>query len=170
MNTASPDPAAIALELEALGEAPLSAEELATVRTGQLDDEPEIASLARLSELSEPLEFDALSELETHRAWRRVEQELEQDSSPAATPASAPLASPAPRRWLFAVAGLAAAAALALLVVPRGSGDGLSAEEVAQQGESVRRALSALDDGRSDSDRARDRARAYQQRLEERGG
>ena len=174
MKQSSPDPDAIARELAELGEEPASAEELALIEAGTLEQQPAVASMARLSELAEPYAFDELSELETHRAWRKLEQRVEQDqeAEPRVVSEPEPAAGPAsPRRWLFALAGLAAAAAVALIVVPgEGEGGTLSAEDVAKQGESVRVALDALDDGRSDSTRARERASAYQQRLEEREG
>lgn len=173
MKQSSPDPDAIARELAELGEEPVSAEELALIEAGMLEQQPAVETVARLSELAEPYAFDELSELETHRAWREFEQRVEQDqdAEPAVVHASEPAGPASPRRWLFALAGLAAAAAVALVVLPgEKQSDTLSAEDVAKQGESVRVALDALDDGRSDSVRARERASAYQQRLEEREG
>ena len=165
MNEANSNTEAIARELAALGEDAPSEAELAWLRDGTLDAEPDVASVARLSELAEPFGFEELSELEIHRAWRRSEHQLSASShAPAA-------AAPSPRRWLLAAAGLAAAAAVALLVIPeREQAPQLSAQDVASQGESVRVALRALDDGRSDSERARAIAAEYQRRLAEQGG
>src|SRR5690606_21359492 len=95
----------IARELAALGEAPPSAEELAMLAELEAHDEPEaIASVVRLPELAEPLSFDDLSELETHRGWRNVEQRLARVASEP-EPREQPRPTPGgggPRRWLYA--------------------------------------------------------------------
>jgi hypothetical protein len=162
----------IARELAALGEAPPSAEELALLasRPGyradeELDEHDEVASVARLAELSEPFGFDDLSELETHRVWRNVEQRAARaEPGHARRPSGG-----GPRRWLFAAAGLAAAAAIAWIVVgsPAPEHD---ADAVADLGTQARATLQMLDDGASDTERAEQLAAEYQQRLEEQGG
>lgn len=167
-------------ELAALGEAPPSDEELALL-AGELDDDDDIATFARLAELAEPLAFDELSPLETHRGWRNVEQRL---AAAAHTPDSAGAqsqtseqsashgASPRQGRWLFAAIGLAAAAALVLIVVNPSDPEQpeLDAKAVAEIGEQARASLKALDNGTSDTQRAEQLAAKYQQRLEEQGG
>lgn len=166
-------------ELAALGEAPPSAEELGLL--DRLGDHEDIASVARLAELAEPLAFEDLSELELHRSWREVEQR-QQQSRGSAQPATAG-AGPGPRRWLLAAAGLAAAAAVVLLVVrplanDEGGGTGRDggggpdgdAQQVAKLGEHARATLRALDDGVSDTQRAEQIAAEYQRQLEEQGG
>lgn len=168
-------------ELAALGEAPPSAEELALL-AGELDDDDEIATVARLAELAEPLAFDELSPLETHRGWRNVEQRLaagqafgeaHADAEPHASeqPGSHG-ASPRQGRWLLAAIGLAAAAALVLIVVNPSNPEQpeLDAKAVAELGEQARATLKALDNGTSDTQRAEQLAAKYQQRLEEQGG
>lgn len=168
-------------ELAALGEAPPSAEELALLASdGDPDELDDIAHVARLTELAEPLAFDELSQLETHRAWRNLEQRLAGGAQSTAAEQSAEHAreqqpSPTgggPRRWLLAAAGLAAAAALVLIVVrPPGPGQSdLDPEAVAKLGEQARASLQALEDGASDTQRAEQLAAQYQQRLEEQGG
>jgi hypothetical protein len=160
-------------ELAALGEAPPSAEELGLL--DRLGDHEDIASVARLAELAEPLAFEDLSELELHRSWREVEQR-QQQSRGSAQPATTG-AGPGPRRWLLAAAGLAAVAAVVLLVVrplanDEGGGTGRDgdAQQVAKLGEHARATLRALDDGVSDTQRAEQIAAEYQRQLEEQGG
>ena len=69
-------------QLVTLGEAPPSEAELVLLR-GLADDSDsdtnptsstnlDIATVARLAELAEPIAFEDLSELELHRAWRGV--------------------------------------------------------------------------------------------------
>ena len=168
-------------ELAALGEAPPSAEELALLASDDDDDLDaldDLATVARLSELAEPLAFDDLSQLETHRGWRNVEQRLARPEPARATePAANDSASEhpgggGPRRWLFAAVGLAAAAALVLIVVRPSAPEQpeLDAETVAELGEQARATLKILDDGASDTQRAEQLAAEYQQRLEEQGG
>jgi hypothetical protein len=169
-------------ELAALGEAPPSDEELALL-AGELDehdDHDEIATVARLAELAEPLAFDELSPLETHRGWRNVEQRLaaahvpgQANAQPHASEQSGSHgASPRQGRWLFAAIGLAAAAALVLIVVNPSNPEQpeLDAKAVAELGEQARASLKALDNGTSDTQRAEQLAAKYQQRLEEQGG
>jgi hypothetical protein len=228
MSQAKPSPEQIERELAALGEAPPSVAEL----EGAFDDTPEVASVARLVELAEPVVFEDLSELESHRAWRQIEQRLggsgeaDEKTGQAAEASVSPKPDPSgraravggsdpqkpdpsgraravggsdpqkpdpsgraravggsdpqksgPRRWLSAAFGLAAAAAVIIVVLTteqeRGEVEGPSAEEVAELGEQVRASLRVLDDGKSDSERAAERAAAYERRLaarEERGG
>ena len=171
-------------ELAALGEAPPSAEELALL-AGELEDHDEIATVARLAELAEPLAFDELSPLETHRGWRNVEQRLarvqapeqatQQQASEQSSPSGPSRGGSSPRphgRWLLAAVGLAAAAALVLIVVNPSTPEQpeLDAEAVAELGEQARATLKALDNGASDTQRAEQLAAEYQQRLEEQGG
>ena len=161
--------AAIERELAELGEAPASAEELAMFDT--LEQDPEVASVARLAELAEPCAFDDLSELELHRAWRSVERRGAKAPAEAAPHPSGG----GPRRWLFAAIGLAAAAAI-LLIVTRPTDDEqlaqtqADAEAVAELGEQARASLKLLDDGASDTQRAEQLAAEYQARLEEQDG
>jgi hypothetical protein len=167
-------------ELAALGEAPPSAEELALLAEDSFDHvdlDHEVATVARLAELAEPLAFDDLSQLETHRGWRNVEQRLAraQPDGRATTPVSEhPSGSSGggPRRWLFAAIGLAAAAALVLIVVNPSTPEQpeLDAEAVAKLGEQARATLKLLNNGASDTQRAEQLAAEYQQRLEEQGG
>lgn len=161
-------------QLVTLGEAPPSEAELVLLR-GLADDSdpdtnptsstnPDIASVARLAELAEPIAFEDLSELELHRAWRGVEQRL-----PGAG-ASARI-----KPWLFAAVGVAAAAAVLLIVVQSGrhSEDSRQAQtlsdkqlaELAALGDQARAALRLLDDGQSDTERAANLADTYQLRL-----
>jgi hypothetical protein len=162
-------------ELTALGEAPANAEELAAVGL-EIDEQPELAVVARLTELAEPLGFDDLSELELHRAWRKVEQVVEAGPEPGdAQREPAGPAGAGPRRWLYAAFGLAAAAALLLLVVRPFGARSITelepdAEAVLQLGDQVRATLRALEDGVDDTQRAELRLLEYQGRLEELGG
>jgi hypothetical protein len=162
----------IARELAALGEEPLSAEELALLESESALDQDDVASVARLAELSEPLAFDDLSELETHRAWRNVEQRLAGPAKPDHAD-TAPRSGGGPRRWLFAAIGLAAAAAIILIIVDQPASEH-DAEAVAEMGKQARETLHTtlqmLDGGVSDTARAEQLAAEYQQRLEEQGG
>ncbi|MFO7561350.1 MAG: hypothetical protein R6X02_01800 [Enhygromyxa sp.] len=177
MTAPTPNPEMIERELAALGEAPPSAEELARLGSGALDDDAAVASVARLAELAEPIAFEDLSELETHRVWRAVEQRL--TSAEAARDAERPDPRPSePRptggggskRWVFAAIGLAAAAAIALLIVRPSSTPELDPEQVVELGEQARASLRALQPETSDTQRAELLAAEYQQRLEEQGG
>lgn len=170
-------------ELAALGEAPPSAEELAML--AELEDHGEVASVARLTELADPLAFEDLSELETHRGWRNVEQRLARSSGePTGEVAPSKRPTPSgggPRRWLYAAIGVAAAAAV-LFVVTRPAlrlGPGkdetvadskVDAKAVAELGEQARASLKILDNGTTDTQRAEQLAAEYQARLEEQGG
>lgn len=160
MTHHDPHAAAIARELEALGEDPPSADELAMLAAASLDDEPEVAGTARLIELAQP-DFagpsEPLGELGKQRVWRTVEARrgLSRGRSSA--------------RWV--AVGLAIAAALALLVLMPGRGeqareDGPSAAELAEVGEQARLALRALDDGLDDTTRAERMRGAYVERME----
>jgi hypothetical protein len=145
----------IARELEALGEEPLSADELAMLAGDEVEDEPAVASTARLIELSRPLEPVSLSEIDQQRVWRTIEQRR----------------SGANRRWAPWIAvGLAVAAAAVMLVLlpgdDRDASTGPSAAEVAEVGAQARSALRALDDGLSDTDRAERLNADYRKRLE----
>ena len=175
-------------ELAALGEdAPSEAElALADEEAGAaLERAPELARVARLIELAEPHEFDDLSELETHRGWRSVEQRLaasvvgEDSRTGAAVPAGTPSSAGGARRWLLAAIGLAAAAAVLVVVVSTsGHQDELaqrdeqapSATKLSEMADQARAALQALDDGKSDSERAAELARQYTQRMQGAGG
>ncbi|PRQ06634.1 hypothetical protein [Enhygromyxa salina] len=165
--TSNPDAAQIMHELATLGEPPPSAAELAH---DSLDDDPEVASVARLAELAEPLEVRDLSELELHRAWRGVEQRLPGASaSPAPEPSRG-----AKLPWLIIAVGVAAAAAVVLIVLPPGEDSQRRAkvqtEQVTELGDQARTALRVLDDGQTDTERATQLAATYQRRLEEQGG
>ncbi len=158
---------AIARELEALGEEPLSADELAMLAADALDEEPAVASTARLIELSQPYAAPELTELGAERVWRTIEGRR--------APQARALARPAPsRRWVPWVAvSLAIAAALVLVVVipsdddDSGERNDPSNEQVAVIGDQARSALRALDDGLSDTARAERLSADYQRRLEE---
>jgi hypothetical protein len=157
----------IARELEALGEEPLSADELAMLAGAEdrysshgpsgPDWEPAVASTARLIELSRPLEPVSLSELDHQRVWRTIEQRRSGDR--------------ASRRWAPWIAvGLAVAAAAVMLVLlpgdDRDTPTGPSAAEVAEVGDQARSALRALDDGLGDTARAERLDADYRRRLE----
>jgi hypothetical protein len=169
-------------ELAALGEAPASAEELAMLREpGELDSLHPVASVARLAEVAEPIEINDLSELELHRGWRNVELRLARSSEARqSTPSdrSAPAPAPSgggPRRWLFAAIGVAAAAAILVIVLrpadaPTVAKTKIDAESVSELGDQARASLKVLDDGITDTQRAEQLAAEYQARLEEQGG
>lgn len=171
MSQASPDAEGIERELAELGEPPPSAAELAlAARPEALDAEPELACVARLSKLAEPLTFDDLSELERHRGWREVERRLD-DRAPEA--AKLERGGGVARRWPYLAAGLAVAAAVLLVVLQPDAelaDPGPSASEVAALGDTVRASLRALGDGETDTQRAASVVEQYQRRLEEQGG
>ena len=152
-------------ELEALGEPPPSDDELALFER-DLEDDPEIATVSRLVELSAASEStEPLSELELHRAWRNVEQRTV--SKPAVERSVV-----GSRRWLIVAVGLAAAAGVLFIVIgPErdatldANAKGPSREQVAEMSEQVHATLQALDDGKSDSERAAELAADYQRRL-----
>jgi hypothetical protein len=151
----------IARELEALGEEPLGADELAMLAGEAIDDEPAVASTARLIELSQPFEAPPLSELDRQRVWRTIEQRR----------GTATGGDAASRRWApwIGVALAIAAAAVMLVLLPgddETSASGPSAAEVAEVGEQARSALRALDDGLGDTARAERLSADYQRRLE----
>lgn len=156
-----PSTDAIARELEALGEAPLSAAELAMLAEDALDDEPAVAGTARLIDLAQPYEHQPLGELGIQRVWRRVE------------PHGRARVRRVQSRWVAVTIAIAAALVLVVVVADRepgdrepGSGSGPSATEVAELGEQARVALHALDEGLDDTARA-ERARAdYLARME----
>jgi hypothetical protein len=166
-------------ELELLGEEPPSPAELALVFE-QEGEEPEIATVSRLVELAQGERVAPLSELELHRGWRNVEQRALHDGSVAPGKSGEPVRH-APtgggaRRWLFAAVGGLAAAAAVLFVVfgperdtaRHATGEPPSSEQVAKMGEQVRATLRVLDDGKSDSERAAERAAEYERRLAQR--
>jgi hypothetical protein len=166
-------------ELELLGEEPPTAEELALLLEQEGESDPEIATVSRLVELAQGERFAALSELELHRGWRNVEQRAAGDGRVELV-RHQPTGGGA-RRWLFAaVGGLAAAAGVLFVVLGPGRDtdrhagvEAPSTEQVAEMGEQVRATLRVLDDGKSDSERAVERAADYQRRLaqrQERGG
>jgi hypothetical protein len=159
-------------ELELLGEEPPTAEELALLEQ-DAESEPEIAIASRLVELAGGERFDSLSELELHRGWRNVEQRAVNEA-PLESARHAPTGGGA-RRWLFAAVGGLAAAAAVLFVVftperddPHATAEAPSSARVAEMGEQVRATLRVLDDGKSDSQRAAERAAEYRQRLAQR--
>jgi hypothetical protein len=163
-------------ELELLGEEPPSEEELALAldRTGDdhgddHGDHADIAVVSRLTELAAGERFESLSELELHRVWRTVEQRAA-NAEPAKT-----IGGSGARRWLLAAVGGLAAAAAVLFVVLGPDDDARhadaqapSSEQIAEMGEQVRASLKALDDGKSDSERATELAAEYQRRLAQR--
>jgi hypothetical protein len=172
-------------ELELLGEEPPSAEELALVLDGTRGDPGEVAVVSRLTELAAAERFDPLSELELHRVWRSVEQRAAHAEPDAAGPAgptghgkqaTKTIGGGGARRWLLAaVGGLAAAAAVLFVVLGPGRDEARhadakapSSEQVAEMGDQVRATLQALDDGKSDSERAAELAAEYQRRLAQR--
>ena len=175
MSEASHDTEQIELtrdELAALGEAAPSEAEQLLLRGDGLDApeahaDPSVASVARLAELAAPLKFEDLSELELHRGWRGIEERL-----PGAAAHPAPSTGGGVRSWLFAAVGIAAAAAV-LLVVLRPGKDTQQAQapspeqvtELAELGEQARAALRVLDDDQTDTERATQLAAAYQRRL-----
>lgn len=157
---------ALRRELESLGEPPLGEAELALVLERRFDDDPEVATVSRLVELaSASAPSEGLSELELHRGWRTVEQRV-------ARPAVVRAPAVGRRRLSVAVGGLAAAAAVLLIVIGPGKDDGEAthaqaptAQQVAAIGEQVHASLRALDDGKTDSERAVELAADYQRRL-----
>jgi hypothetical protein len=147
-------------ELEALGEDPPTAEELAMLER-DVDDDPDIATVARLTELARAEAPASLSELELQAAWRKAEQRLDHSE-----PAPPRRAGSSPRRWLLlAATGLAAAAAVLVIVVPQTSESEPSAAEIAELGDQVRASLAVIDDGESGTQRADALVAAYQQQL-----
>lgn len=161
-------------ELELLGEEPPSPAELALVLEQDAEQEPEIATVSRIVELAQGERFAALSELELHRGWRNVEQRAVHDAS--GEPAKHAPTGGGARRWLFAAVGTLAAAAAVLFVVfgpqrdpdRQAASDPPSREQVAEMGEQVRATLRVLDDGKTDSERAAERAAEYRRRLAQR--
>jgi hypothetical protein len=164
-------------ELELLGEEPPSPEELALLEQDG-ERESEIAIVSRLAELAEGERFDALSELELHRGWRNVEQRAVGAVEPIGPVVHVGHVGHRPtgagaRRWLFAAVGGLAAAAAVLFVVfgperdadRHATAEAPSIEQVEELGEQVRATLRVLDDGKSDSERAVERAAEYQRRL-----
>lgn len=159
MTSHDPHAAAIARELEALGEDPPSAEELAMLAAASLDDEPDVAGTARLIELAQ---VDAaldepLGELGKQRVWRAVESRrgVGRDRTSG--------------RWLGLGLALAAAAALLVWVVPERDEPretGPSAAEVDEVGEQARLALQTLDDGLDDTARLEQLRGRYAERME----
>lgn len=179
MTETQAKPEQIAAELAALGEDELSDAELAALADASEDpDEHEaVATVVRLHELAEPIDFEDLSEFETHRSWRAVEGRLglgETGSAEAeAQPAAQQARGGSSPRLLFAALGLAAAvaAAVVLLVMnPEGSEGPTPSEEVAEVGAHAREMLKVIDDGKSDTQRAEELAADYAERLEGAGG
>jgi hypothetical protein len=164
-------------ELELLGEQPPSPAELALALEQDAEHDSEIATVSRLVELSETERFAPLSELDLHRGWRNVEQRAVGEASvePVGMARRGPTGGGA-RRWVFAaVGGLAAAAAVLFVVLGperdtarQATAEPPSSEQVAETGDQVRATLRALDDGKSDSERAAERAAEYQRRLAQR--
>lgn len=180
--------AALASELEALGEATPSSEELDALLDE--NDGDDVAFVGRLVDVAE-LGPDAqrleprLDEMGARRAWTKVEARV------AGVGAGDAVASPGRRpSWVPVVLGvvaLAAAMALALIVVPRGEngpgtqiavGDAGEAEanpavdpaEVEALSEQARAGLSALGvDGHSASKRAREMRADFRAALESEG-
>ncbi|MCA9684886.1 MAG: hypothetical protein KC457_22070, partial [Myxococcales bacterium] len=156
---------AVARELAELGEEPLSPEELALLAAGE-DDNADIDTVARLHELAEPFAFDDLSELERAQSWKGVESRLPAIASATGTETGTETGTGTGTsggaggaggrvRWLFPSVTLAAAAAAVLVLILRPPSDqGPSPEEIAEIGQQARTMLAALDDGRSDSERA----------------
>lgn len=192
MSESSPTTEMIERELATLGEARPSAEELDLIghadHVDHVGHADHVANVARLAELAEPIAFDDLSELETHRSWRSVELRLAQrpntpgpgpgrarveDEHDASTPTGG-----GPQRWLLTAVGIAAAAAVLLIVlrpfeqpkIAEAEPAKPDAELVAQLGERARVALNALDDGTSDTQRAEQLAADYRRQLEEQDG
>lgn len=171
------DLSAIERELAELGEDGPSAEELALLEGGAVEHSGPVASVVLLSELGQPHAFDDLSELETHRGWRKVEARLGDEASkqagdPSSTePAAKPSGASSPRRWLYAAFGVAAAAALTLIVVDPNGNEGsdgsasVDAEELAAMGKEARGLLDAIDDGKTDTERAQAMLADYEARL-----
>jgi hypothetical protein len=161
-------------ELAALGEAPPSAEELALLGESGEFDHVDVETVSRLAELAAPITFNDLSELEAHRGWRTVEQRLARPvaARPAESTPEPSHSRGGPQRWLFAAVGIAAAAALVLIVIwpePEQivASNQLDPKQVAELGVQARATLATLDDGASDTQRAEQSAAAYQSRLEE---
>ncbi len=172
--------AEIRRELAALGEHEPSEAELAMLRDPlALDDDPDIASIARLSELAAAGSFDDLSQLEKHRVWRTIERRLPGEGSfedqPSETGSrSGTRQSGSSERhfgpWI--AAGLALAATLALVwwgpwADRTAPSSGPSSAEVAEVGDQARAALRALDDGLDDTARTERLMADYQRRLAE---
>jgi hypothetical protein len=158
MTNHEPHAAAIARELEALGEDPPSAEELAMLAAAALDDEPDVARTTRLIELAQvdTAHDEPLGELGKQRVWRAVESRR--------AIGRARLSG----RWV--AVGLAIAAALAVLVLVPGRDEsrepGPSAAEVGEVGDQARLALQALDDGLDDTARLEQLRGRYAERME----
>lgn len=156
-------------ELDGLGEASPSDEELAMVAQGLEEyEDADVATVAALVGLTSPVEDAELSELGQARAWRKVEKHF----GPA--PAK-PAAGGSRRSWPMVALGLAAAAAVTFIIVRPGTGgqaDGGSDQHelaVAMQAQTHQGlAVLGVKPG-SESARAREMLTAYEQRLDEKG-
>lgn len=160
------DPTAIARELEVLGEAAPSPEELSMEAT--LDDHVDVASVAALIALSQPLEgadADPLSDMERARAWRKVEARRA-DEGPSPRTAGGTSGRP----WALIATGLAAAAVVTFVLVRPGPDpdpveDGQH-EMAMAMGEQARAGLQTLGvRPGSESARAHDMLADYEARL-----
>jgi hypothetical protein len=180
-------------ELESLGEPPPSDDELALILDQQRDDDSrdlDVATVSRLVELASASGSTMpLSELELHRGWRTIEQRAAAQSGPELSregredksgrelsrEGREDKSGPTRRRWLFVGVGSLAAAAGVLFVVlgperkPIDDGaQGPSLEQVQTMSEQVHATLRALDDGKSDTQRAAEIAADYERRLKQR--
>lgn len=166
------DPTAIARELETLGEDPPTPGELSA--EASLDDDVDVASVAALIALSEPLEgadAEPLSDMERARVWRKFE--ARRPDGDGSRPEVANAGGTSGRPWALIAAGLAAAAVAAFVIVrpgpdsSPGTDDGQH-EMAMAMGEQARAGLQTLGVGPgSESARAHDMVAAYEARLKQ---
>jgi hypothetical protein len=172
MNHSSNDEQAIAAELAALGEAPLSVDELRIVRDDGASPDVDACNVAALFGIAHPpAEATAeLDELQRRRVWKVVAErgDLDLDGGPRELSLGS--------TWRVVVGAVAVAAGV--LLVPRlapptdlPSEAALAAqrEDLQAAGETARAAVDALP-GPVAGERARAMADAYAQRLAERQG
>lgn len=160
------DPTAVARQLEALGEAPPSRAEVSAEAT--LDDDVDVASVAALIALSQPLDqanAGPLSEMEQARAWRKFEARRGDEA-----PARERGGGASRRPWALIATGLAAAAVVTFVLVRPGSevgtGDEGQHEMAMAMGEQARVGLKTLGvEPGSESARAQDMLADYEARL-----
>lgn len=176
-ETSTFDGSAMAVELAAIGEAELTADELALTgdELAPTGDDPDVATVATLVGIgtTDPASLPDLSPLALRRVWKRLEGRV-------AAAAFAPVVDEDPhapaandgRGWRSVVAGLAVAAGFLLvprLVTPPPTAMPVAETDVSiELGPEARALLDTLGD--HGATRARSMADAYAQRLGENGG
>lgn len=149
-------------ELQTLGEDAPTQDEL-TLATADGDDAVDVAVVAALVGISEPLENAELSEMSQARAWRKVEGRL---GLQAPRPAAAQSARRRP--WAMVAVGLAAAAAVTFIIVrPGPQPDGEHHEMAIALQTQARQGLSTLGvEPGGESARAQQMLADYEARME----